>query len=260
MPKKKPVLKTPLYGNYRVYDLDNQHIFNTGLKKVRWYLARNLAEIIQEDPLAIRLTFAVKGRGNSGDKYYLQERKNICVVCGTNANLTKHHIVPRMYRAHFDEELKNHTAFDVLPVCYTCHESYEVHATAFKKELLAELSIERNNNSGKVIDTERKKVCVAASALLRFNEAIPEERRNKLIGVVRAYYGQDEITNADLEEAATIKYNLARPDHTPEGQLVVEALNGDFESFIKRWRRHFLIHTEAKHMPEYWDVDRTIRR
>jgi hypothetical protein len=33
-----------------------------GLKKVRWYLDRDLAELVSEDPPVIRLKFTPKGR------------------------------------------------------------------------------------------------------------------------------------------------------------------------------------------------------
>ncbi len=89
---KNTTLKTPLYGNCKVQNIDGEHIFNCSWKKQNWYVKRDLAEIIQEDPLIIRLKFTTAGKGNFDDPYYLQERKNLCVCCGSQSNLTKHHI------------------------------------------------------------------------------------------------------------------------------------------------------------------------
>ena len=86
---------TKLYGNCKVYSPDNQLMFRCLEKKIKWYLDRGLAELIEESPLSIRLKFEPKGKGERIDKLKV-ERNNICVVCGVTdlSILTKHHIVP----------------------------------------------------------------------------------------------------------------------------------------------------------------------
>jgi len=248
-------LKIPLYGNCRVQNPEGTHIFNCGEKKAKWYLKRGLAEVIQEVPLIIRLNFIPNGQGHANDDFYLQERQNICVSCGRVDQLTKHHVVPYCYRRFFPEHLKNHTAYDVLPLCYECHETYEGFAHQFKKQLTNEFAIPKEK--ARIVDTELKNVCLAASALLKHKDYIPEERYNYLIGIIAKYYDKPEVTIQDIEAAASIDYNTQREDYKPEGQAIVESLN-DIETFVRRWRQHFVDVMNPRHMPKYWTVDRPL--
>lgn len=246
-------LKIPLYGNCRVQNPDGVHIFNCGEKKANWYLKRNLADVIQEAPFTIRLNFEPNGKGHADDSFYLQERQNICVCCGTKEQLTKHHVVPYCYRRFFPEQLKNHTAYDVLPLCYECHEKYEGFAQQFKKELAKEYAILKENTT--VVDPELKKICLYATALLK-QTTIPAVRREMMMNVIRSFYRRD-VTTEDLEKASQIRYNTHRTDYKPEGQSVVENLN-NVEEFVKRWRQHFVDTMKPQHMPKYWIVDRPL--
>ena len=57
-----------------------------------WYLDRRLAEQIDEH--SIKLTFDPKGPGHMNDPniYYLEDRQNHCVVCGSTRNIISHHV------------------------------------------------------------------------------------------------------------------------------------------------------------------------
>lgn len=253
---KKNVLKAPLYGNCRVQNPEGVHIFNCGIKKANWYLNRALADIINESPLVIRLKFQPNGNGHANDNFYLQERENICVSCGRNDLLTKHHVVPYCYRRYFPDSIKNHSAYDILPLCYECHENYETHAQRFKQELLVEYNIPKEYTID--VDAEIKKVCMYASALIRYNDhIIPIDRYQMMMDVIRTYYGREEITKEDIERASQLKYNTRRENYKPEGQAIVEKLT-DIEAFIKRWRRHFIETLAPQHMPKYWDANRAL--
>lgn len=248
-------LKIPLYGNCRVENPDGIHIFNCGDKKAQWYLKRNLAKKINEEPLVIRLTFIPNGQGHAADSFYLQKRQNNCVCCGREEEMTKHHVVPYMYRRFFPDHLKNHTAYDILPLCHSCHEDYEIFAQQLKTEIAIELSVMKEDV--KVVDFELKNVCMAASALLLHRDLIPSVRYEYLMDIVRKYYGHHEVTTAELEEASHLRYNTKRDTYKPEGQAVVESLDS-IEAFVKRWRRHFITTMFPQHMPEHWTVDRPL--
>lgn len=245
----------PLYGNCHVQNPEGVHIFNCGEKKANWYLKRNLAVIVQLEPFTIRLQFAPNGHGHANDEFYLQKRQNLCVRCGREDQLTKHHVVPYCYRKFFPEHLKNHTAYDILPLCYECHEEYEVHAQQLKRELAVELNV--SNEQAKVLDVELKNACLAASALLNHRESIPAERLDYLTDILIKHFGRTEITREDLEIAANIEYNTRRLNYKPEGQAVVENIN-DFGLFVKRWRKHFINSMDPQHMPKHWTVDRPV--
>lgn len=45
--------------------------------QVRWYLDRQLAEVVEETPsIAIRLKFTPRGSGHADDQYYLSDKDN----------------------------------------------------------------------------------------------------------------------------------------------------------------------------------------
>lgn len=50
------------YENCRIVSPEGVGLATCGLKKVRWYLDRDLAELLSEDPTVIRLKFTPKGR------------------------------------------------------------------------------------------------------------------------------------------------------------------------------------------------------
>lgn len=64
----------------------------------QWYLERDLAVLIDEDPPTIQLKFSPAGSGNSGSEFYLSEKQNRCVSCGLDKDYLRHSIVPHSYR------------------------------------------------------------------------------------------------------------------------------------------------------------------
>ncbi len=100
------------YDNWKVYSLRGELMFRCNRNKISWYLSRNLANQIADD--SIQLNFQSKGMGHVGDTYHLEDRSNICVCCGDDENLTKHHVVPDMYRRQMPEVVKSHTVCVVI--------------------------------------------------------------------------------------------------------------------------------------------------
>lgn len=252
---KNNTLKTPLYGNCQVQKPDGTHIFSCGNKKANWYLKRKLATTIQQEPLVIKLNFEPNGLGNAKEPFFLQKRENRCVCCGSLEALTRHHIVPFCFRKFFPVDIKDHNAYDVLPLCHNCHDEYEQHANILKKEIISEYGVV--DECSQVIDKILKKVCLSASVLLE--RVIPLKRYNLLLNVLRVYYKKDNITTEDIENAAGIKYIFQKDGYKSPYQSVVEQIT-DIEVFTKRWRKHFVEHTKSKYLPTYWSVDRLLTR
>jgi cobalt/nickel-transporting P-type ATPase D len=119
--------KKPVYENCHMYAPDGELLCYCDHKKMNWYLSRNLADIICDDPPKFKLKFEPNSRGCSdiGDipsDFYVKYRKNCCVVCGFDENYMRFHVVPILYRTHFPEELKSHKSHDVVLLCFACHE------------------------------------------------------------------------------------------------------------------------------------------
>ena len=80
-----------IYGNCQVLSPEGILMFRCDQKKANWYLNRDLADPINNDPLVIKLKFEPKGLGNHAKPFGLTEMVNKCVNCGSEEFLTKHH-------------------------------------------------------------------------------------------------------------------------------------------------------------------------
>lgn len=96
MPRQKQSVVMPsrksltIYENWKVYSLQGKLMFRCNQKKARWYLDRELAVKRDKEEHAIQLTFEAKGQGHDENDYMIEDRKNICVVCASQAGLTLH--------------------------------------------------------------------------------------------------------------------------------------------------------------------------
>src|SRR5581483_4392719 len=199
-------LKSPQYENCQVLNPDNELMFRCCKRKADWYLNRNLAVKVQDDPLTIRLNFIPKGVGRINDPYHLQEMKNRCVVCGSEDNLTRHHIVPISYRRFFPLNLKNHNSYDVMALCIPCHRTYEDYALVVKQDLAHKYAIPL---SGKGIEYNKDiaKIKGAASALKNHKHKMPPSRIAELNDKIKDHLGR-EPNDLDINELANIElYN-----------------------------------------------------
>lgn len=223
-------------------------MFRTYNKKGYWYLDRNLAVKVSDDPLIVKLTFTPKGNGHVGEPYFLQEMKNKCVICGTENNLNKHHVVPRCYRKFFPTELKQHKSFDVLPLCTDCHHNYELKALTLKQELGIQYKI---NISGEGIkhDKAHGRAISAAKAILEHKDRIPEQRLKELYIRVEQHLKK----KPEMEDLIILSDSDPRSfkGYVHHGCRVMEQVE-DIDVFVQRWRQHFVKTMQPKYLPDYW--------
>lgn len=239
-----------IYGNCQVYSPDNKLMFRCDLKKANWYLKRNLATTIQEDPLIIKLNFEPNGLGNHNKAYGTHEMKNKCVVCGSEEFLTRHHVVPICYRKYFELEKKSHSFHDVLSVCAHCHEKYESSAFQYKNELAKLYNAPIN---GELIDnTElfriRKIVrCLLSSGISK----IPNSKVLSMKKELRTYYSWSRVTKKRLQSILNIPVKVYNRTH---GEIVVSKID-NVDDFIKSWRNHFIENNNCLYLPINWSID-----
>jgi len=246
------VNKTSIYGNCAVQNPDGDLMFRCEQRRANWYLDRQLAEVVEENPFTIRLNFWPAGPGNCDNEFYLKEKQNICVVCGTSHNLTRHHCVPHQYRRYFPDELKNYSSHDVLPVCFTCHHEYELEANQLKREISAELGV--SFFIPRLIDQVESKARGFAYTLSSHWDTIPESRRQQMVEVVEDFVGH----KVERDELHEIGHQPVRPldteAHKNNGEFVVVHTK-NLQEFIIRWRRHFLATMHPAYMPAGWGVN-----
>ncbi len=244
---------TPLYGNCVITAPDGQALCRTSEEKIRWYLDRNLGEVVSENPTTLRLFFEPKGRDGADHPYTTAEKHNICVVCGTDQDITRHHVVPRCFRKHFPMKRKEHAIHDVLILCINCHNEYENHAFEFKKKIAEDMNIPIGG-CGYHVDKSYFSVRTAGHALLESGDKIPEPRKTELLNRLRDFFEKEDITVEDMKRASGLKSVIIDPSFKSFGQAVVERLE-NIDDFVQQWRRHFIEVMKPKHLPAFWSVD-----
>ncbi|KAG8642280.1 hypothetical protein MANES_12G066500v8 [Manihot esculenta] len=216
--------KSPVYHNCRIYANDGRLLCYCDKRKLEWYLNRELAKLVDDNPPAIMLLFEPKGRPEDEDNdFYIQSKKNICVSCGEGNHYLRYRIIPSCYRMHFPEHLKSHRSHDIVLLCVDCHEIAHAAAEKHKKEVAAEFGIPLfvrkvvdsreapviPGPTSSVINAEEAGVSplqlrTAAMALLRHGPRMPPRRREELTQIVAQYYGGREITEEDLKRALLV--------------------------------------------------------
>ena len=245
--------KQPLYGNCIVRSPAGHNIFRCADKKMRWYLERGLAKKIQDDPPRIQLLFQPNGAGHLGDPFFLQARKNECVVCGTDEELTLHHILPHSYRRWFPRELDRYGTYDVVALCTEHHEYYEKVAWQLRQTLAKEYDAALNGTGGRACP-EINRAVNAAFALIRYRAQMPDHRIAELEKEVASFFGGQKLSEAQLRDLVHKNRRVGKT----HGQMVVEQLS-DYEelgAFTVRWRKHFVKIMEPKFLPKHWEVER----
>lgn len=213
---KKFSCKSPVYHNCRIFANDGRLLCYCDRKKLEWYLSRDLAKVVDEEPPAIMLLFEPKGRPeDEGNDFYIQSKKNICVGCGEGNHYLRYRIIPSCYRIHFPEHLKSHRSHDIVLLCVDCHEAAHAAAEKYKRKVASEFGIplyvrrvihpgqetEKPNDEGGVSPLQLRS---AAVALLRHGPRMPHDRREELTEIIKTYYGGREISKEDLEKALQV--------------------------------------------------------
>ncbi|KAA3463468.1 protein RRP6-like 3 isoform X2 [Gossypium australe] len=206
-----------------IYANDGRLLCYCDRRKLEWYLRRDLAKLVDDDPPAIMLLFEPKGRPEDEDNdFYIQSKKNICVGCGEGNHYLRYRVIPSCYRIHFPEHLKSHRSHDIVLLCVDCHEVAHAAAEKYKKQIAGEFGIPLYVR--KVVDSTQAPIAsgssestnfadsgvsplqlrTAAKALLRHGPEMPPSRRDELTQIVMRYYGGREISIEDLERALVV--------------------------------------------------------
>jgi hypothetical protein len=237
-----------LYGNCCVLSPEGILMFRCNEKKINWYLKRDLADIVSDNPKTIQLKFKPNGLGNHNKPYGLTEMHNRCVNCGIEEDLTKHHVIPICYRKHFSIELKSHNFHDVLPMCISCHEKYERKADILKKEL----SLKYNAPLSGILEGEEQPhyKCSKLAKTLLNNKTLPDKKVKSLKNFIKRELLIKRLTNKKLKTLSEIKPSIHRVTH---GEIVMSQII-DIHSFIEMWRKHFIENNECNFLPQNWHI------
>lgn len=242
-----------LYGNIRVVAPgSNMLMFRTNWERAEWYLRFGLG--VLEEGNVLRLTFQPKGPGHAGDPYFLQEFKNMCVVCGTTRDLSHHHIVPDCYRRYFPRIQDNvgRWMYDVLLLCVACHIRYEEMAFELKTQISKEHGINPGGTTN--LNIVMLRAIKAAAALYRHANKMPEARRKCLEADLKVHLGYNPEASGYRKIWKTLSESI---EHVPAGKIVMEKVK-DVDGFALVWRRHFLKTMKPAFLPEGWVPERKV--
>lgn len=230
-----------MYDNCKIISSDGTELSFCSRDRAEWYLRRNLAVVVQDDPLHVQLTFVPKQW--EYDPYVLCKKENKCCVCGCQQNLTKHHVVPYAYRRLFPAYIKDHSCHDVLALCEQCHRAYELKANEFKQQLLIDygIDIEYLRNKHKL---HRK----ARGIAWRVVNNLPVSSTLSCM----LYLGKSQLDKSDFYSILAIEEE--KQDWYSGASLLIAKID-DIQDFVKRWRQHFVETMNPKFMPENWSVD-----
>jgi len=260
------IRKQPIYGNCQVFSPTGKLMFRCLEKRAKWYLDRNLASIVSENPLCIKLNFTPNG---DGEKIEILKavRENKCVVCGTEdlSLLTIHHIIPSEYRRHFPPELKQHGSLFVVSICRDCHISYE---SMYARKLKLELSVKYNAPMNGIAKTEKGHLLSIVNTFIKHGMKMPQDRyevmKTDFITLVESLHVKN-ITMDDLSDSDKLNELYLRlkkelvnvPDS--HGGLVVSRI-GDIKEFERMWMEHFVKSMSPSHLdPVFYDfIDKKI--
>jgi len=251
--------KQLIYGNCQVLNPNGDLMFRCLEKRAKWYLNRNLATILNEDPLIIKLNFQPKGDGEKTE--YLNLRENKCIVCGeTNLELlTKHHIIPYEYRKHFPYELKSRKSQYIVVLCANCHEKYENdYAKILKEELYKKYLPEKKSYKHiPKAKNKAKKIQGYLNAILNHKNALPSERYFNLVEKVADSMSFFNFTpETEVNEIVLDKYQIYLTDIEEKidlinGKLVVDKCE-NLNDFTTVWVNNFITTMNPKYLPEYF--------
>lgn len=245
-----------------ILDPDGKKLGFCDRKKELSYLRKGLAVVVDGyETRSIQLNF----KPDWGDVVLTEEdlvpRDNICVVCGTEENLTKHHIIPSCYRCHLPRLVKDHNAYDIVAICVDDHNAYEKEAQEFKRELAIEFGVISPFSQNEAILLENR-AASAASVLLEHDSQLSEERRSTLVKRINRFLGRDPDASDLIWLSNENKKKPKEKETFTHGVELVRKLRTeeDLNRFMIRWRMHFVKFSKPKFLPKGWSVDRKFQK
>lgn len=232
----------------------------TSKERAEWFLDRDLAKwengFSPEDNAeycAFRLTFIPGGKGKHNNPFYIQERENICVCCGKDYDLNRHHVFPTVFRKHMSTLCKSGNSHDVLPICTDCHEEYEIEADKLKAKILNDYGIKRDFAQTKE-EKHNKQVLQARTMLRRLGDKNYFEHNGKVISpppeVIEVFKKNAQM---ELIDEDNNPYN----NRAHWGKMVMNRVHSEDaeQQFVEMWRKHFVDTMKPKFMPKFWSIE-----
>ena len=240
--EKRYSAKTKVYEECKLLAPDGELLCYCDSKKIKWYLKNNIADMVSENPLTIKLRFEPGGRGLTElnelkidrKTYITTNRKNQCVVCGKGENFLRYHVVPKLYRQFFPLEHKAHRAHDVILLCLRCLEKANREADKYKTIIAERYQIplhEFNQISQRksALDDIKKQII----SYEKNKKLMPEERRKLRKKELRTCF-DSILTDNMLDEQFLEKLKVL--NYNKEGKVKIDKNLIDFFNSFKNFK------------------------
>ena len=286
------ICKGPIYDSCKMLAPDGQQLCFCDFKKMTWYLERNLATLISNDPPVFKLIFEPNARGCvdenlKSSNFYIESRTNCCVICGKTKNYLRFHVIPILYRSCFPENLKSHKSHDVVLLCLECHERarkvYEQKKEEISKRYGVPLNVMSDGKNNFLQLTQFIKKCKVIKK--NKNKNLPEIAEKKLKKNLKETFDSlmqnskefknfveknkikcdkeedidDNFLNIFCDKFIVDDKNIPDGKRNLHGKLVIEKVK-DLKEFIMEWRQFFLDSFQPKFLPKEWSVKHEIVR
>jgi len=165
---------------------------------MNWYFKKDLAVLIQEDPIIFKLKFEPRKKGvpdlkslSDDTRSYTELRENCCVVCGQKENFLRFHIIPLIFRNYFPTQFKSRSYEEVVILCYECN----LKALKLYDEKIVALTKLYNITDDSCDNKDYKNiqgVLLKAKSFLKNNDNIPEVRKIEMSRLIISFLTNEE--------------------------------------------------------------------
>lgn len=248
------MLEHNAYGNIPIYSPDGILMFNTNDRKVNFYKRHNL---IEEFNSGFKLLFKPSGLGlhdRSAGHLLSFPRKNRCVISGEEdvLLLTRHHIVPVLFRKWMPEHIKSANYQFIVFVRKDLHHKYTKYEHEYYSEIAKMFGVDVFEDTLFLHASQISKRRKLANTLYKYGHFIPKDRMEVLKTKFKIHCGYEptyENYKKVCEEIeATEKKYYKNADYN-FGKLVIEKIT-DYEAFENIWFTHFLSKMKPEFLPE----------
>eukprot|EP00753_Platysulcus_tardus_P008263 PLAT15858.1.p1 GENE.PLAT15858.1~~PLAT15858.1.p1 ORF type:complete len:741 (-),score=251.82 PLAT15858.1:83-2305(-) len=267
---REVIRKAPVYENCTLLGKDGTALAKCDRRKAEWYLERDLADIVSEKPLIVKLRFQQKGPGHSGDAFHMAPKVNQCIVCGSTdaMKLVRCYVCPHSYRRHFPESGKSYTSHDVILLCAACNTRAKRVLAGHQATLAKRYGVPLSGIGPKhFTDTEKQRVQSAAQTLLRQKGKLPEHRVEAMMKILREYFDvEGDVTNEQLQMAVRLRVKYENPDYESHSEAVMRIvmsapdMKAAVQQFVEDWRQAFVDGCCPAYPQTGWRIDYPVFR
>lgn len=245
----KAITNKNIYEFIRMESPDGEFMCYSSYRRANWYMVRNLAQWIGSK--TFRLNFVPQGNGKADVPYYSEKVENRCVCCGTEENMTRHHVFPYMFKCKLPIQYKSRSNYDILPVCSDCHEKYERVADILKRDLENEVVRKSNIHCDPSEIKKIKSVLASRRFLEQYNE-YPDFYRN----VPKNKIAEHKKNASQKINERILNQSIVNKKYWVE--KLMDCMKDDEEKlfeFVKMWRKHFVDTMNPQYLPKLWVID-----